>query len=77
VAQSYCRAWRCAQFTVGGRPARFGPAGTLYVDLAELPAGVTASDGVQHVQLALTWSGADQAATREWAERFAGQLGDL
>jgi hypothetical protein len=53
------------------------PAGTLYVDLAELPAGVTASDGVQYLQLALTWAGADQSATREWAERFAGQLGDL
>jgi hypothetical protein len=67
VTQSYCR------FT----PRQGRQLGPLYVDLAELPTGVTASDGVQHRQLALSWSGAGQAATREWAERFAGQLEGL
>lgn len=66
-----------AQFTVGGRPARFGPSGALLVDIAELPDTVTASSGVEYVQLMLDWRNADQTTMREWADRFVGQLGDL
>jgi hypothetical protein len=67
-----------AGFTVGGRPARFDPlGGTVSIDLAELPAGVTAADGVTYVRLELGWAGADEAAARGWAERLVGQLGEL
>jgi hypothetical protein len=66
-----------AQFTVRGRPARFGPSGALLVDIAELPDTVTPLSGVEYVQLMLDWRNADQTMVREWADQFVGQLGDL
>ena len=48
--------------TARGRPAKFDTTGgTVWLDLAELPAG-TASDGVTYVQLELSWPRADQTA---------------
>jgi len=61
------------QFTTGGRPARFGEDGVLWIDLAKLSDGT----GSRYVQLALSWPGTDQQTVREWADRFVGQVGEL